>query len=97
MALHSFPGYALVKLDRGKYRNVVAQVKVYESPTSGTLIELPPFDEEDEQYLRLYSHTIGKTVYWQELNAVSPLTIDNEQFAYVKLSDLMGYDDAVSS
>jgi hypothetical protein len=94
MVLHPFPGYALVKLNRSKYHNVVAQVKVYEAPTEGKLLALPPFDEEDEQYLRIYKTALGKVVYWQELNAVSPITVGDDQFAYVKLQDLMGYEDA---
>lgn len=87
------PGYALVKLGQGKYRNVAAPTKVYESASSGELIGFFPLEEE-EVYSDEYKDAIGCTVYWQELNATAPVTTTDGDYSYVKLTDLQGYEHA---
>jgi hypothetical protein len=79
------PGYALVRLAQGKYQHIAAQTKVYETASSGTVVTLDPMDYQ------AYKDVLGARVYWQELNAVSPISFAGEEFAFVKLTELMGY------
>ncbi len=82
-----------MKLGQGKYQHIAAQAKVYEAASNGKLLDFATL-EEQERYYQSYKVAMGKTVYWQELNAVAPITMDDGDYAYVRLHDLQGYDNA---
>lgn len=91
MSLYTLPGYALVKLSgTGKYKNIAATQKVYEAASSGTLLKVVPFVPAEGAR---YKVALGKTVYWEELNAKPPIDYQGGLFCYVKLTDLMGFED----
>lgn len=91
MPLYTLPGYALVKLASSKYKHVEAPTKIYEAASTGTLIDINArTTEHTPRELSDYRKCIGTTVYWDELNAKSPIIHNNENYAYVKVQDLMG-------
>jgi hypothetical protein len=78
-------GYALVLLSQGKYEHIAAQTKVYETASTGDVVKLNTID------LDVYGDLLGCRVFWQELSAVSPIHFEGKDFAFVKLTEIMGY------
>jgi hypothetical protein len=100
MALYTLPGYALVKLSAtGKYKNIAATQKVYEAASSGTLLKFVPAGDAFYEFVpagdAFYEIALGKTVYWEELNAKPPIDYQGGLFCYVKLTDLMGFEEPI--
>lgn len=95
MRLKPLPGYALVEIYEGK---VAVTAQKYDTKTRGVcrdwLAPMGPQDPVDTaRYNTIYASLTGKLVFWQDYKEGSTIESDGKKYTFVKIEDLMGYED----
>ncbi len=89
MSLEPMSGYVLVELN-GKYKNVSASSKVYESATEGIARAIAVEGSLTRNLLEL----VDKRVFWSDMMAGAPIVRDGKKYVFVRIERLEGFEDA---
>jgi len=97
MNLKPLPGRILVELNE-KYEHVATTEQKYDTRTSGicislNIVKLSSMDAKEMS--DMYSPLIGRRVFWEEYKDGAVIERDGKKYAFIKVEDLDGYEDAL--
>lgn len=102
LALKPLPGRILVEL-REKYEYVATTEQKYDTKTSGICVDfmidnrtwvVHETDFDLGALRKFYTALKGKLVFWEEYKDGAVIERDGKKYAFIKIEDLDGYEDA---
>ena len=97
MNLTPAPGFVLVRLTKKYQSSLSAEKDKYEQRSSGVAVDISFANDaaaDNEVVREAYLKILGKTVYFEPFQDGVPVEVDGEEYAFIPVNQIRGFDNA---